>query len=185
VREADPPRAQREVVKAPDGRLVRRALVEPSEWPDPEDRHRTLKAKVISGWRATDSLRWLARFNASITQDHLLAADVLRETWERWQRAASPALIRLNRTGSGGGHRDGLTDAGAKALRQWRRARAHFSPRAWEMLSDVVLDRGHVTDCGSRVGLPGRTYAVGYLIAVLDDLAWFYRGDIKRRRKRA
>jgi hypothetical protein len=182
--ESDPPHAQRMTVRAADGTMLRHALIDKADWRDPEDKNRSSRhPRVIRGWVAADSMVRLRRQNPAITDEHLLAADLFRETWERWAASTSPSMISYMRVGGRSGAFQGsLNDRAVKAFRVLRLLQRQFHPTAWSCLVDIVLDRGYVSAWGEQAGVPGRTYAVGYLISVLDTLAWYFHHEIGERR---
>lgn len=168
------------VVRDAKGTVLRPPLISTASWRDPEDRNlSSAHAKTVRGWVATDSIAWLAKRNRKITDDHVAAADCYRLAWERAHRSPGSASLIRTDGGSGG---DGPTDDAASAVRAWNRVQARLSEDARSLLAAVVLNRGLVSAWADQWGLDSE-YAVGFLIAVLDQLATYYRGEIEKRRR--
>lgn len=177
---AVPEEVAQRAVRDEKGAVIRPPLVSMASWRDPEDRNTaSAHAKLVRGWVTTDSVAWLARRNRKIKDEHVHAADCYRLAWERAHR--SPGAASLIRTDGGGGG-GGPTDDAARAVRAWRRVQQTLSADARSLLAAVVLNRGLVGAWAEQWGLDSE-YAVGFLIAVLDQLATYYRGEIEKRRR--
>lgn len=179
VPETAVPEVTQRAIRDAAGAIIRPPLVAPASWRDPEDRNTaSAHARLVRGWATTDSISWLAKRNRKITQDHIDAADCYRLAFEKAHR--SPGAASLFRADGGSGE-GGLTEAAERGLRAWRRVQGTLSPDARSILEAVVLNRGLVSDWARQWG-KREEYAVGFLIAVLDQLATYYRGEIEKRR---
>jgi hypothetical protein len=160
-----------------------------AEWGDPDDLRPTAAkvARTITGHRAYDPLRWSrARHGArsSFTEEHIMAADLLRAAWDGARLGFSglkdwrPVTAVTYRPSTG---------PGAPALRQLR-ARQTFD-RAWRLFRDhdralllaVVLGNMSLAKAADRLRV-SKPWATHALVLVLDRLCEHFEIGEPRRR---
>ncbi len=181
--EAAVQKIQREpVVDKATGKVIRPPRVAESYWRDPDDVRpdTSKKARLVRGWVAADSLVYLKRFNAKITDDHIMAADCYREAWERAHR--SPTAVAWDTIPAQTDPRRTPAEAALIAVAAWRRIQRAFMPDERSVLAAVVLERGHISAWAEEWGAH-RAYAMGFLIGVLEHLVSYFRSEIDDRRR--
>lgn len=166
------PAAQRQAVLGPSGVVLREAIVEREERRDPDDMNPNRRAaKTVSGFRRRDTLRHIAFTNASVTDEHLDAAERLAIDWE---------------LAAGGGGGDSFTgvrvdisaisaDPPIVAMTRFRKAVQAVGQIGCSVLLPVVLENVTITALGERMRLRRQTISKR-LVDALDTLVKYYDG---------
>jgi hypothetical protein len=149
---------------APPRAQIATGHVERAEWDDPDDRRTvgTRTVRQVHGFRRADPLVTLhKRDPREITEQHLRAAERLRDDFERGQ-----GVVR--KSGAGNGDMGIITSQMAAAQR-YREAVRAVGPRLWTILRLVAIDGWTVAQWAEKFGMSQHA-AKGYLIAALDCL---------------
>lgn len=157
----------------PDVQIANGAAMR-AEWDDPDDT-RTVGSRTVRqvhGFRRADPLVSLhKRSPRDVTEQHLRAAERLRDDWEMSQGA---------RRKSGTGNGDvGIITAQMMAATRYRAAVAAMGASLWSILRLIVLDGWTVRAWALKFGWKEHR-AAGYLIAALDALHDHYNPPTTR-----
>lgn len=178
------PAVRRATIKGADGQVIRGPTADRAEWRDPDDTNVYAKhAREITGWRAHDALLNLSKHNPNVTDEHKAAASLYQRAWESGPGGARPGYEPTMQPGSKYfGPSSGPDEAVRDGMRSWLSVQRYLrSERAREVLHIVLIDRKDVTAWCKRSNWSVKA-GVGYLIATLDQLVEYYRGDIETER---
>jgi hypothetical protein len=163
------------------------------DYPDPEDvmPNASRTARTINGWRHFDPLRWCRSRHgdrSSITEDHIVAADILRRHADAIAIGLSGGMNRFNLEFYDRYFRPklGPTQAEVRQARSWRpfqRAMALYDADERKLVTAVVLLNMPVMrwcdavfrETSERLN-PHRQQQ--RLVACLDRLVEHFRGEI-------
>jgi hypothetical protein len=154
--------------------------VERDEWRDPDaDNSRRRTPKMAAGFRRADPLRVLQKRNSLITEEHLKASEQYRSIYEAGPGGARRGYEHMTPRFGTPGPADGPGEAQLAATRKFMRIQERFDEQGRSILFHVVLGGRTVTTWAVRNDWDPK-WAVGYLIAQLNDLAKIL-GFSKRR----
>lgn len=160
---------------APPAAQIDTGHVERAEWDDPDDR-RTAGSRTVRqvhGYRRADPLVTLhKRAPREITEQHLRAAERLRDDYERGQ-----GVVRRSGTGNGD---VGIITSQMAAAQRYRNAVQAVGPRLWAILRLVAIDGWTVARWAQKFGMSAHQ-SKGYLIAALDCLHDHYNPPVRKR----
>lgn len=145
-----------------------------AEWDDPEDtgRRNSTHARAVHGFRRADPLITLhKRDPKEITEQHLRAAERLRDDWEMGQGV-------MRRSGAGNGD-VGIITAQMAAAQRYRSAVKAVGPRLFSVLELIVLHGWTVAQWAEKFGLSEHK-SKGYLIAAMDCLHDHYNPPVQK-----
>lgn len=183
------PAALGTTIVGPGGGVLRGALIQDGEWWDPEDTNRTTRhKKVVRGKRRVDPVERLSAHNSSVTREHILAADLYRQAYER--QACALRGWHLENFGGGGGFGPsaGPSDERLAASMQWGNVQEFVKRRAGatgiRALNHVVLERNSVLSWAEGEGLNKRGQAAKRFVEVLDGLVEYFEADIEKHSRK-
>jgi hypothetical protein len=176
----------------PDQQLVNRRVVR-STWRDPDDTSPTAArtAREISGWRTRCPLRSCIKRHgsrSSFTEQHVIAADRLRQLWDGSRlgfsglRGLTPVTSAMYRPALGPA-KPALRQL--KCRQQFDAAWALFTDQSCALLLSVVLQNRAVTRTAEllSVSVPWTTQKLVEALDLLVD--HFEIGERKQRRRAA
>jgi hypothetical protein len=164
---------------------IRNRTVAKDEWRDPADTNPNRRvARVVRGWRSRNEVRRLAGRNADITQEHVLAADMLCVVadgaligFTAQRDMLMPVHIGVYRPSTGPTH---SARRQAQCDERFRQAWQLFDRQQRDLLAHVVLGFWPVSRWCRERGQCAVTAAMRVLVTALDRLVGFFGNEIRR-----
>jgi hypothetical protein len=163
---------------------IARGRVAPAEWLDP-DAHPRGPVRTVRHWRAFDPIRRMAEHmngSGKVTVEHVAAADRLRWLWDVAKHGLSGRMPwryheKLQEAPTGP-TRAALQQA--RAARQVEKCLKRFTQAQRELIDGIVLRCMTVSQWVRTYRRCSQTTAARQLVAVLDRLVDYFKGEIER-----